>query len=240
MFYSQDVSGLAVGFIHKRIIGAVGGFIGGGAGGAVKGFIGGGGGGGGATGGRQEKARQALERTRMAGPPATPGRPRNSDCWSWTGTRWGWDCATGQLSRGGTFQALPMQGFAGQDCQWPKRWDTRTQSCKIFLGDVSGPDPRNGSAAGSQAVAGAFGMPAMVPVAEPRTRLTCPPGMVLGEDDLCYPKAILRRDSRFRKWRPGRRPVLTGGDLNAISRARRAVTRARGAVSSLGVTVKKK
>lgn len=93
---------------------------------------------------------------------------------------------------------------------------------------------------GFQAVSGAFGMPAIAPTHELVGKFVCPPGMVLGEDNLCYPKAVLRRDSRFRKWRPGRRPIGTGGDLNTITRARSIVGRMRDATANLGLTVKKK
>lgn len=93
---------------------------------------------------------------------------------------------------------------------------------------------------GGRAVAGAFGMPAIEPVIFLREHRECPKAMVLGEDDLCYPRAVLRRDSRFRKWKPGARPILTGGQRRAISKARTAVTTARDAIAGLGVTVKKK
>ncbi|MEE8538012.1 MAG: hypothetical protein V3S71_08380 [Acidobacteriota bacterium] len=51
------------------------------------------------------------------------------------------------------------------------------------------------------------------------TRLVCDRGYVLGTDNLCYWN--LPRNSKLRKWRPGRRPMFTGGDLNAIARAGR-------------------
>lgn len=71
---------------------------------------------------------------------------------------------------------------------------------------VSGGDP----------VLGRYGV-AMVPQAMERIRRRCPRGMVLGMDNLCYNKRDLRKDER--KWNPGRKPLLTGGDLNAISTA---------------------
>jgi len=69
-----------------------------------------------------------------------------------------------------------------------------------------------------QAVTGAFGMPAMAPFAETRVILDCPPGMVLGKDDLCYPSAVLRRNSQFRKWRSAPRPTVTRRDERALAR----------------------
>lgn len=120
-------------------------------------------------------------------------------------------------------------------CTWPMRWDTVTCRCKVFLGDVSGPDPDprprpNGAtphpamvpAGGAAAVGGA-----PVPPVEPFTftdtstrdgvRRRCPRRYKLGIDNLCY--FNLPRNSKFRKWRPGRKPLFTGGDLNAIKTA---------------------
>ena len=142
-------------------------------------------------------------------------------------------------------------GRTGSGC--PDGWIPRNGNCTRATGSegvsrelVQLPDidplvvsPAERSISRGQAVAGAFGMPAMVPEVEMRRRLSCPSGMVLGEDELCYPKQVLRRDSRFRKWKPGVRPILTGGQRNSIRKARSAITAAKEAVSGLGVTVKK-
>jgi len=100
--------------------------------------------------------------------------------------------------------------------------------------------PSTGVVVFEDAVTGSFGMPAIRPRVEMRPHRTCPTGMVLGTDGLCYPKAVLRRDSKFREWRPGTRPVLTGGEVRAIAKARSAITRGRDRMAGLGVTVKKK
>lgn len=91
--------------------------------------------------------------------------------------------------------------------------------------------------AGGVAVQGAFGMPAITPDVEARQVRDCPDGMVLGKDNLCYPKAILSRRSRFRKWRQPRRPLLTAGDLNAIRRAERLKGRVKDVGKDLGLKV---
>jgi hypothetical protein len=70
-----------------------------------------------------------------------------------------------------------------------------------------------------EAVMGRYGA-GLVPAMRSVTVKRCPPGAVLGKDEICYNRRDLRRDDR--KWVPGRRPLLTGGDLNAISRAARA------------------
>lgn len=70
-----------------------------------------------------------------------------------------------------------------------------------------------------EAVMGRYGA-GLVPAMRSVTVNRCPPGAVLGKDNICYNRRDIRRDER--KWVPGRRPLLTGGDLNAISRAARA------------------
>lgn len=92
----------------------------------------------------------------------------------------------------------------------------------------------------SQAVQGAFGLPALVPSYEERIHRDCPAGMVLGKDDLCYPKAVIGRRSKFRKWRQPRKPLFTAGDLNAIRRANRLQDRARRIGKDLGLKVSKR
>lgn len=69
-----------------------------------------------------------------------------------------------------------------------------------------------------EAVAGRYGF-GSAPAVEMREHRSCPRGMVLGSDGICYDRRQLRRSDRA--WVPGRKPLLTGGDLNAISRAAR-------------------
>lgn len=93
---------------------------------------------------------------------------------------------------------------------------------------------------GGQAVMGGFGLPAMAPQAETRIVRRCGPGMVLGKDNLCYPKQILSRRSRFRKWRAAPRPPVTSADVAAIRRAARAKERVKGLAKDVGFSCKKK
>jgi hypothetical protein len=214
---STDFNGTDESYIHRSRFGrTVGGFVTGGVSGAIGGLLSGGGGN-----GRTRKAEIAVSRQRTAPSPRSLTQ----------------GIMPSQFSVG-----IPSPGGF---CIPPARRDPRTGKCKIFIGDVSGPDQAptgNGTdmVVFQDAVTGAFGMPAIRPVNELRNHLTCPKSMVLGEDNLCYPRAVLRRDSRFRKWKPGTRPVLTGGEVKAISTARRAILRGRDRMSSLGVTVKKK
>jgi len=68
------------------------------------------------------------------------------------------------------------------------------------------------------AVMGRFGA-ALQPFVFPTTRLRCPRGAVLGIDDLCYNRRDLRKSER--KWPPGTKPVLTGGQVNTLRKAQR-------------------
>lgn len=92
--------------------------------------------------------------------------------------------------------------------------------CVDFSAFRPGGDPLFTGTAGGVAVVGAFGMPAIVPEREPRVVHRCPPGMVLGKfDNLCYPKAVLPRRSKFRKWKGERRPIMSAADGSTIRKA---------------------
>lgn len=99
-------------------------------------------------------------------------------------------------------------------CRWPRRWSEIEGRCALFLGDDLGPNG-NGSAPGGPPT----GRPhtVMAPVVTSRSTRRCQAGFVLGRDNMCY--WHLPRNSKWRKWRPGRKPLFTGGDLNAIKRA---------------------
>lgn len=92
--------------------------------------------------------------------------------------------------------------------------------------------------AGGNAVQGAFGMPAMTPVTEQRVHRTCPEGMVLGKDNLCYPKQVLPRRSKFRKWRPSPRPKVSHADFKAIRKAKSVKKKLKSLGKDAGLKVK--
>lgn len=93
---------------------------------------------------------------------------------------------------------------------------------------VAPTSPFGVSQLGGEALVGRFG-PAMVPGSVLRDVATCDRGMVLGKDGLCYDHL----PNRDRLYPRGRRPLLTGGDMKAISRARRAGNRLANAKSDL-------
>jgi len=95
------------------------------------------------------------------------------------------------------------------------------------------------------AVVGAFGLPAIVPrqvgqvtrndgVVSPILR--CPRRMVLGTDNLCYPKAILGKRSKFRKHRRPVSPPVTSADRKAITKAASARERVKELAMDVGFT----
>jgi hypothetical protein len=93
---------------------------------------------------------------------------------------------------------------------------------------------------GGVAVMGRHGA-ALVPTTETRVQRECLPGMVLGNDDLCYNRRDIRNSDR--KYPKGRAPLLTGGERNAISKAARAakkIARTTKQLQKLGMLPKPK
>lgn len=209
----EAINATALNFVHKRLLGAAKGFLGGGPLGAARGFVGGGGG----------DARSVKQMGAGGGGDRFTSGPDTGGCGPGNAPTVSSGCvpyAKG-LRRG---IAAPVQALArnGLPFQLPETPNITTPAEGEF-----------------QAVAGAFGMPAIAPKHELVGKFVCPTGMVLGRDELCYPRQVLRRDSRFRKWSPGVRPILTGGQRNSIRKARAAITTAKDSISGLGLTVKK-
>lgn len=158
-------------FVHRRIIGGIGGFISGGPSAALSGFLG-------PSNGGSNGAR-AVAAARNGGADVGPSSPGAPFCFP------------------------------------PLRLDPLSGKCKLFVGSVEGPDP--GRDAGRMVTNGHPGRPVEYPGAISVQRLRCRKGFVLNTDNLC--EWGLARNSRARKWRPGRKPLFTGGDLNAIKKA---------------------
>jgi len=91
--------------------------------------------------------------------------------------------------------------------------------------------------AGEQAVQGAFGLPALTPTQIQRTVRECPAGMVLGKDNLCYPKQVLSRRSRFRKWKGDVKPPVSASDAKAVRRAERVRNKVKDLGKDVGLKV---
>jgi len=72
------------------------------------------------------------------------------------------------------------------------------------------------------AVMGRYGA-GLTPGSKIIDRAICLRGMVVGDDGLCYNRSQIKNSERM--WPRGRRPLLTGGDMRAISIASRAASR---------------
>jgi len=219
-------------FVHKRIIGAATGFLGGGITGGIGGFLRGGG----SKRGRTPRVSDSIpirpvtqkQMRRATG----PGFADSAGCGRVGGV---------QLRRkfpGGPCQN-PFAPTIGQVFTPPPTISRVTDVPgirgiiqRVVPFGATGREVVRGTAAGvTDAAISAFqrrggrgvalggappGLNAVEPEAMSGLRLRCPRRYVLGIDDLCY--FNLPRNSKWRKWRPGRKPKFTGGDLNAIAR----------------------
>lgn len=94
-----------------------------------------------------------------------------------------------------------------------------------------------GGSMGGVQTKGYFGR-AVAPMTMSGVRRRCPKPLVLAVDNLCYRKSELRKGER--KWPPGRKPLFTGGDLNAIDRAAKLEDKAKDIAQKLGWSVRSK
>jgi len=99
------------------------------------------------------------------------------------------------------------------DCGFGRVWDEVAGKCVFGLGEQAGRDdtPIGDAVMGDY---GAGEMPGNMVV----NRAICRPGMVLGDDMICYNKSQI--SNRQREWPRGRRPLLTGGDMPWRARPR--------------------
>jgi len=222
MRYSIDLDGLALNFVHKRILGGVKGFVSGGPLGALGGFVSGGGG------GRGPRLAAPTE-----GPaPRAPARPtvRRSTT-ARPSERGAQEQEMGKSSKFGNIRSSLVGVPDG--CIFPTRRDPRTGQCKVFVGTQSGrdssPAPTRAptrrpviSGPVGDAVMGQYGA-GLVPGNRVIDRAECIRGMILGNDGLCYNRGQI--SNRQRMWPMGRKPLLTGGDMRAISIASSAAKR---------------
>ena len=81
-----------------------------------------------------------------------------------------------------------------------------------------------------EAVMGKYGA-ALIPGSQIIDRAVCLVGMQLGDDGLCYNRGNITNKQRM--WPAGRKPLLTGGEMNAIRTAARAGRRLAGATKRL-------
>lgn len=129
-------------------------------------------------------------------------------------------------TRGSGLSAIPLSSSPPlTSCPQGMVWDGR--SCvnqgimgtieRALPGDVGRPDRVFQSVAG--------GMGGVAPIQYSTVRRVCPPRYALGLDNVCYPKPMLPRG--FRKWVPARKPLLTGGEVRVLQRAKGLQKRVR-------------
>jgi len=119
---------------------------------------------------------------------------------------------------------LKFPGFVGggggpDGCPPGMRPDFQTGQCEAAGGQAVG-----------EAIMGRYGA-GLLPGSMIIDRAVCLKGMQLGDDGVCYNKSQI--SNKQRAWPAGRKPLLSGGDMRAISTAARAGRRLEGATKRL-------
>jgi len=187
-------------FVHKRIGRAVIGFATGGPGGAVAGFARG-------------------DRPTLGGKCPLPAGDLQFQIGRWRSGASRSPALRAELEACGVDLGV-SRSFApsGNGCFPGMLRDPVDGKCKFAIGQQVG---RDDTAVGA-AVMGRYGA-ALEPGNMVVNRAVCLPGMILGDDDRCYNKGSIT--NKQRAWPRGRRPLLTGGEMRAISTASSAVGR---------------
>jgi len=165
----------------------------------------------------------------------------------------GYDWLLGRLSGGqgpGTGGAGgSLTGATANQCPTGYTWDGERCVTAGIQGSVQRFLP--GGATGTlsdaygEAVLGRYGValaPAQVgQVTSMKTGITnpilrCPPGMILGKDNLCY-ESLTKKE---RKWAKPRKPLLTGGDMNALARVKRIRNNLKKAAGAADLSCRKR
>jgi len=110
-------------------------------------------------------------------------------------------------------------------CDFPMVRDSAGRCRTPTSGEFGGPQFEVGAA-----VMGRYGA-ALEPGSMIIDKAVCLRGMQLGDDGLCYNKGQISNKQRM--WPAGRKPLLTGGEMRAISVAARAGRRLEGATKRL-------
>ena len=123
------------------------------------------------------------------------------------------------------FPSFGGGGGGGGPCDFPKVIDAAGRCRTPTSGEFGGPQFDVG-----EAVMGRYGA-ALEPGSMIVDRAVCLRGMQLANDGLCYNKSQISNKQRM--WPAGRKPLLSGGDMRAISTAARAGRRLEGATKRL-------
>ena len=198
-------------FVHKRIIGGITGALTGGLGGAVTGFL--------RPGGNQHTNSQARPR-----PENGMGIPGRVDFYPIPS---GTNIVPGTNVSAQTIPCIP-----------PFFRNTRTGKCELDLVPGAGgggtgadrDDERNGAVRNGRSMQPGFRGGYSPAIDMVKTR-DCEKGDILADDGLCYDKRLVPNNRR--EWPRPRRPLLTGGDMNAITKAAAAGKRLNNAEKRL-------
>ena len=208
-FYKElrSLVGNEGGFIHKKLLGI--------AGGAVKGFITGGPTGALAGGIKSltSTPRPTVSRTRTARPSLAGAQ----------GKEFGRQVKLGsgefRVGNGNGF-AIQPSGIVAPVGVHEGRGPCLPPLVRNDVGQCVAPtSPLGARTLVGEAIMGRYGA-ALIPGSQIVDRATCLRGMQLGNDGLCYNKGQITNKQRM--WPAGRKPLLTGGDMRAISVASRA------------------
>lgn len=233
MIYSSDMGGLAVSFVHKRIAAGIKSFVTTGSPlAAVASFATAGGGGGGTTSRARRPAGSGLsgklisEGGRLVPiSQASTGHLRNiARLDSSPSTR---AAASAEVSRRSGFVSTGLArcqpGFVLENGVCVKATGFIPFGERALGTDLlGGTTPSMGRFEVGNAVMGRYGA-AYQPGSKIVDRAICLPGDVVANDGLCYAKRNVTNKQRM--WPVGRRPLLTGGEMRAISTAARAAKR---------------
>jgi len=230
MIYGTDFEGFAPGFVHKRLLRGAAGFLAGGPVGAAAGFLTTGGGSGARP--REIVARPGVTLATNCPPPLIPSvhggctgvapltrRPAPRSTTARPGPISAAEKAGGRRFKFGDFAARAFDPLG--------LFTSRPEAEPTLAGQPVG-----------QAVMGRYGA-AYFPGSKIVDRAVCLRGDIVANDGLCYPRGSIT--NRERAWPKGRRPLLTGGEMRAISIAARAgkrVEQASKRLQSIGLMKK--
>lgn len=143
---------------------------------------------------------------------------------------------------GGNGNGGGSPALAGNPCPTGFEWDGSRCVQTGVRGTIErflpGGETGTGADVYGQAVIGAFGKPALVPFVEAQPTRRCPPGAVLGKDNLCYDRRSIRNSDR--KWPKPPKPPITVADRKAIRRAASAQNRVKRLAGDVGFTCRPK
>lgn len=161
---------------------------------------------------------------------------------------------TGLMAAKNKFLSTPeVRGTGPQECVPGFVWDEQRGMCVEegwrAVAERLIPGGETGTMADiyGEAVLGAFNIPAIVPAqvgtiakrdGTTAPILNCPPGAVLGKDNLCYMKGSI--PMAFRKWRPAPKPPMTGADAKCLRRIGTLQGKIKKLASAAGFTTRKK